>query len=81
MYYKCPACDRLTRFERHKRTSWQRLKTWASTFRPHSCNECGKEMSIDVHYREPKDAWFAALVVMAGGLLISAFAALLSAVS
>ncbi len=38
-------------------------------------------MSIDVHYREPKDAWFAALVVMAGGLLISAFAALLSAVS
>ena len=77
MHYKCPDCGRVTSFERRHRTFAERLRTWASTHRPHACSECGKEVLIDVHYREHKDALFATWLVLGGLLLIGTLATFL----
>ena len=78
MHYKCPSCGIVTEFDRRHRTFVERLKTWASTNRPHDCSECGREVLIDVHYREPKDVWFALWTVLAGLLTFGALSALIA---
>lgn len=81
MHHKCLACGVVTLFERRHRTFAERLRTWASTRRPHDCSECGKEMLIDVHYREPKDVWFGFWLVLASLLLLGTLAAFLVRIS
>jgi hypothetical protein len=81
MHHRCPNCGKVTAFERRHRTFAERLRTWASTYRPHDCSECGKQMLLDVHYREAKDGWFGLWVVLGGLLLIGTFATVLLGVS
>ncbi|MES2489996.1 MAG: hypothetical protein V4607_09395 [Pseudomonadota bacterium] len=76
MHHQCPACGVATAFERRKRTFTERIRTLRTTFRPHECSECDKEIMIDVHARDAKDIWLGASIALSGFVMLGGLVAI-----
>ncbi|WP_146165944.1 hypothetical protein [Stenotrophobium rhamnosiphilum] len=80
MHHQCPACGVVTAFERRRRTFAERVKTLRTTYRPHQCTECDKEIMIDVHSRDAKDIWLGTSIAITGLVLCGGLVEILASV-